>query len=203
MLRAVGSRCKGSEAPKSGLPRRAKSGLRPCCSRATHVLIPATYEAGNFDRRKANAVRLWQLHGPMASRTYAAALYFNQFGYIPSGWNWIATKHVAILPPPLDSEALRTTEVSEQSNSQLALEDARSSRPMPMSPSPATSGFFPAPKLSRNAKPPPPIRPESPSPSPAKSARPSQTCHSYRKSSWEGEWKSAKYGNWKWKRRRH
>ena len=40
-----------------------------------------------------------------------AAVYFSQFGYIPVGWNWIATKHVVMLPPPLDSEARRTVEV--------------------------------------------------------------------------------------------
>ena len=113
LLRVTGSRCKGSEAPKSNPPHRAKCGLCPCCSRATHVLIPATYEAGSLDPRKANAVRLWQLYGPMASRTYAAAMYFNQFGYIPAGWNWIAAKHVVMLPPPLDSAALRPTDVSD------------------------------------------------------------------------------------------
>ena len=80
LLRVLGSRSKGSEALKSSIPQRAMCGVCPCCVRATHVLIPATYEAGSFDCRKASAVGLWQLYGPMASRTYAAAVYFNQFG---------------------------------------------------------------------------------------------------------------------------
>ena len=67
-LRVVGARSKGSGPPKAGgLPQRAKCGLCPCCTRATRALIPATYEAGSFDRRKANAVRSWQMRGPMAS----------------------------------------------------------------------------------------------------------------------------------------
>ena len=59
LLRALGQRSKGSEAgKKEGVAQRAKCGFCPCCSRATHVLIPATYEQGQFDRSKANAVRL-------------------------------------------------------------------------------------------------------------------------------------------------
>ena len=83
-LRVVGDCSKGSESAEiGGLPQRAKCGFRPCCSRATRALIPATYEAGNFGRRKANAVRLWQLFGPMASRTYAAAMYFKPVWIYP------------------------------------------------------------------------------------------------------------------------
>ena len=80
-----GSRTKGNEAPRSSVAQRAKCGVRSCCVKATHVFIPATYEVGTFDRRKANAIRLWQVYGPMASRTYAATVYFNQFGFFPSG----------------------------------------------------------------------------------------------------------------------
>ena len=203
LSRVTGSRCRGSEAPKANLPRRAKCGLCPRCARATHVLIPATCEAGSFGRRKANTVRLWQLYGPMASRTYAAALYFNMFGYVPTGWNWIAAKHVAMLPPPLDSVALRPNEVSEPSDSHLALEDASPSCPMPISPPPALSSFSPAPKISRAAKPPPPIYPDTPSPSPAKSGRPSKGSQSYGKHSWDGEWQSTRDGNWRWGSRRN
>ena len=78
----------------------------------------------------------------MASRTYAAAVYSNQFKYLPSGWNWIATEHEAMLPPALDSAALRSMDVSEQSEFQFSLEETRSSRPAPIAPSPAPSGFF-------------------------------------------------------------
>ena len=115
LLRVAGACRKGSESAKSvSLPQRAKCGYCPCCSRATRALIPFTYEAGNFGRRKANAVRLWQLFGPMASRAFAAALYFASFGYIPAGWDWIKTRHEVLLPPALGSAALRTSDASEQ-----------------------------------------------------------------------------------------
>ena len=53
------------------------------------VLAPATYGVGTSDRKKANATRLWQEHGPFAARTYAAALYQNSIGYIPNTWDWL------------------------------------------------------------------------------------------------------------------
>ena len=154
-LRVVGACSKGPESPKvGGFPQRAKCGFRLSCTRFTHALIPATYDAGSFDRRKANAVRFWQMRGPMASRTHAAAVYLNQFKYLPSGWDWIATKHEAMLPPASDSAALRTADVSEQPESQSALEDSRSSRPAPIPPSPAPLGFHPASKAPRSGNPP-------------------------------------------------
>ena len=64
----------------------------------------------------------------MAFRTYAAAIYFNSFKYIPAGWNWIGAKHEVLSPPALDTEALRSTDTPEQSDSHLALEDARRER---------------------------------------------------------------------------
>ena len=141
LLRVAGACSKGSESAKlGGLAQRAKCGFCPCCSRATHALTPATYEAGSFDRRKANTVRLWQLYGPMASRTYAAAIYFNLLKYIPSGWNWVAAKREVFLLPVLDSAALRTADTPDQSDSQLALEDARPGRSTPIPPPPASSG---------------------------------------------------------------
>ena len=63
LLRVLGTCSKGSEAPKNNLPQRAKCGVCPCCVRATHVLIPATYEAGTHDRRTNNAAKLWQVYG--------------------------------------------------------------------------------------------------------------------------------------------
>ena len=77
----------------------------------------------------------------MASRTYAAAIYFNLFKYIPSGWNWVAAKHEVLLPPVFDSAALRTTDTPDQSDSQLALEDARPGRSTPIPPPPASYSF--------------------------------------------------------------
>ena len=47
LSRAEGSCSKGSEAAKAGgLPRRALCGFCPCCTRAAHALIPATYDVG-------------------------------------------------------------------------------------------------------------------------------------------------------------
>ena len=147
LLRVLGSCSKDSEAPKINLSQRAKCGVCPSCVRATNVLIPATYGVGACDRRKANAAKLWQLYGPMATRNYGAAWYFTQFGCLPSGWNWIAIKHVVMLPPLLDPEGRRNVEAesSRPSESLLALEDMRRSRPMPMCSSPVTSRFSPAP----------------------------------------------------------
>ena len=197
LLRVVGACRRGSESPKvGGLPQRAKCGFCPCCTRATHALQPATYEAGSFDRREANAGRLWRLHGPMAPRTYAAAVYFNQFKYLPSSWNWIATKHEAMPPPALDWAARRNTDVSEHPDSQLALEDNRSSRPAPISPSPASSGFYPPTAAPRSGTPPPPICPEIPL-APPKSTCPAYPSYSYKKSSWSGDWKLTSEGDWK------
>ena len=62
LLQVLGQRSKGSEAvKKEGPARRAKCGFCPCCSRATHVLIPATYEQGQFGRRKTNRTAPWPL----------------------------------------------------------------------------------------------------------------------------------------------
>ena len=124
--------------------------------------------------------------------------HFRQYRYLPSSWDWIAAKHAAMLPPPLDSAALRTTDLSEPSDSQFALEDTRSPRLAPLPPPPASSGFYSATKPSPNVKPPPPIRAESLS-APLKSARPPRPSHSYRKSSWAGERKPTADGKWRWK----
>ena len=111
----------------------------------------------------------------MASRTYAAAVYFRQLKYIPSGWNWIATKREAMLPPASDSAALRTSDTSGQSDSEFALGDGRSNRPTPVSPPPTSPGFGSVTKAPR--KPPPPVRSESPldPPKPMRSAYPSDS----------------------------
>ena len=120
LLRVEGACSKGSEAPKDGLARRATCGICACCALATHVLAPPTYDVGKYDRKKANTTQLWQKYGPMATRNHAAAANFNLYGHLPSSWNWIASKHFARLPPPLNPEDLRT---QEDAGSQLALED--------------------------------------------------------------------------------
>ena len=199
-MRVVGACSEGSESAKiRTLPQRARCGFFPCCTRATHALKPATYEPGSFDRLKANAVRLWQLRGPMASRTYAA-VYFNQLQYIPSGWNWIATKRETMLPPASDSATLRTSDTTGRSDSELALGEARSTRPTPISPSPAPSGCYRPTKARRSGKAPPPICRESPS-APPKAICPAYPS-SFRKSAWGGDWKLTTEGKWKWKGKR-
>ena len=105
LLRVEGSCSKGSEATKNNLAQRAKCGVCPCCVTATHVLVPTTYNVGKCDCRKRNTTKLWQKYGQMANRNYAAAVYFNLYGPLPSAWPWIATKHLVMLPPPLDPEA--------------------------------------------------------------------------------------------------
>ena len=158
-MRVVGACSEGSESAKiRTLPQRAKCGFFPCCTRATHALNPVTYEPWSFDRRKANAVRLWQLRSPMASRTYAA-VYFNRLKYISSGWNWIATKREAMVPPTSDSAALRTSDTTGRSDSEFALGDVRSARLTRISASPASSGLGSVTKAPRKS--PQPIRSES------------------------------------------
>ena len=196
LLLIAGSCSQGSESvQQGGLAQRAKCGLCPCCSSATHAPIPAIYESRQFGRRKANAVRLWQLYGPMASRTYAAAKYFSASKYIPAGWEWIAAKREVLLPPALGSAAFRPVDTPELSDSQLALEDVRPGRSLPISPSPASPGWSSVSKAPR--KPPPPIQPESPEVHP-KSPRPAQPSRSPRQSSRDGDWKLSRDGQWKW-----
>ena len=102
LLRVEGVCSKGHEALKSELARRAKCGICLRCALATHVLVPATYDVGRYDRRKANTTLLWQRHGPMATRNYAAAVYYNLYGPLPTPWDWIASKHLVKLPQPLN-----------------------------------------------------------------------------------------------------
>ena len=193
LLRVEGVRSKGSEALKSELAQRAKCGIPPCCALATHVLVPATYDVGRFDRKKANTTQLWQRFGPMATRNYAAAVYYNLYGPLPTSWNWIANKHLVRLPPPLNPEDCRTAEEVE---SRLALDDESRSCARPLSQSPAPSSFSPATQPPRTAKPPPPIYPARSAPSPAKSSCPSRGNQSR-----GGDWKSRRDPPWDWSSR--
>ena len=99
LLRVEGVCSKGSESLKNELPQHAKCGICSCCALATHVLVPATYDVGRFDRKKANTTQLWQRFGPMATRNYAAAVYYNLYGPLPSSRIWIASRHLVRLPP--------------------------------------------------------------------------------------------------------
>ena len=184
-------------------------GCAPCCVRATHVLVPTTYDAGKYDRRKCNTTKLWQKHDPMATRNYAAAVHFNLSGPLPSAWHWIATKHLVMPPPPLNPEdsyhveaaSVRPGDASEPSESRLALEDKRRSRPRPTPQTPAPLSFSPPTHPQKMAKPAPPIHPENPAPSPAKSSCPSKGNQSYGNTSWEGDWAFRRDPPWDWSTR--
>ena len=80
---------------------------RPCCAVATHVLIPPVYSVGRLDRKKHNSPALRRRRGPLATRGYAAAAYFNANGELPGSWDWLATKHLLTLPYPLNEEDRR------------------------------------------------------------------------------------------------
>ena len=129
----------------SGEAQRAKVGLCPCCAAATHVFVPPVYPVGRPDRKKNNSTALWQRHGPLATRGYTAAVYFNANGELPASWDWVATKHLLTLPSALN-EAYRREGVSRDDN-----EDRASV----------------APGEQRRPKPPPPIHPTVASPGPS------------------------------------
>ena len=100
LIRVEGVCSKGHEALKTELAQRAKVGICPCCAVATHVLVPPTYAAGRSDRKKSISTSLWQRFGPMATRNYAAAAYYNANGDLASSRGWLASKHLVKLPDP-------------------------------------------------------------------------------------------------------
>ena len=104
LLRIEGYSTRGHNSSSQELAQKAKVGLRPCCARATHVLVPPAYLVGKSDRKKQNSISLWQSLGPFATRNYAAALYANANGILPKAWDWVASKHLLKLPYPLNAE---------------------------------------------------------------------------------------------------
>ena len=191
LLRVEGVCSRGSEALKSELAQRARCGICPRCALATQILVPATYDVGRFDRKKANTTQLWQRFGPMATRNYAAAVSYNPYGPLPASWIWIASRHLVRLPPPLNPEV----------EFRLALDDERRLCARPMSQYPAPSSFPPATQPPKSPMPPPPFYPARSAPSPAKSSCPSKGNQSYGSPSWGGEWKSRREPPWGWSSR--
>ena len=106
LLRIEGYCTKGHESSTKELAQRAKVGLRPCCARATYVLVPPACPVSKSDRKKQNSISLWQSHGPFATRNYSAAMYANANGTLPDSWDWVASKHLLHLPSPLNPEDL-------------------------------------------------------------------------------------------------
>ena len=187
---------KGREALKSDLTQQAKCGICPCCALATHVLVPATYDVGRYDRRKANSTLLWQRHGPLATRNYDAAVSYNFYGPLPTSWDWIASKHLVKLPPALNPGDSKMADEGD-SQSVGALVDASGPIYSPFLPSPAPSTPSVATQPQKVAKPPPPVYPTRCSPSPAKSS-----CPSKGKPSWESDWNPKHDAPWDWNSRR-
>ena len=194
LLRVEGVCSKGHEALKSELTHGAKCGTCPCCALATHVLVPATYDVGRYDRRKANSTLLWQRRGPMATRNYAAAVYYNLYGPLPSSWDWLASKHLVELPHPLDPD---DTRMVDEGDSQEGWDDESGPMDSPALPSLATSTPSPAPQPQKVAKPPPPIYPPRCSPSPSQSSVPTKG-----QQSWGGGWNQKRDSPWDWNSRR-
>ena len=181
------------------MAQRAKVGLRPCCAVATHVLIPPLYPVGTRGRKKQNSTSLRQKFGPYATRSYAAAVYFNANGELPDTWNWLQSKHLLALPYPLNEEDSR--KVGEGA-SLGDTEDAVGSTLGRQSLQPA-SGFPPSDSSVRKCpKPPPPVHPSAASPSPAKSQSTFKGPPSHGSASWEGDWNSARTQPWDWNSRR-
>ena len=173
-------------------------GLCPCCARATHVLAPPVYSVGRPDRKKQNSISLWQSYGPYATRSYSAAMYYNANGILPDTWDWLASRHLLQLPPPLNPEdgsrledGASREELGEPSGSTLG-------RPSVLS---AVASF---PQNKKIPKPPPPIHPSvaSASPSPAQSRGAFKGSPSRGSSSWEGEWNPSRTQSWDWQSRR-
>ena len=199
LIRIEGFCSKGHEALKNDLAQRAKVGICPCCAVATHVLVPPTYAAGRPDRKKSNSISLWQRFGPMATRNYAAAAYYNVNGDLPPSWDWLASRHLVKLPDPLNMEDCRLV---DDGASQGDNDDARGSTAGRQSSLPASVNPYPVPQTQKFPKPPPPIHPTVASPSPDKSHGAFKGSPSRGSSSWDGEWQSARTHPWDWNTRR-
>jgi len=155
LVRIVGSCSKGHMAVKREVTQRAKVGYCPCCTVATHILIPPSYAVGRFDQNKYRGLRLWQSKGPWASRSLAAALYANNYGGLSPTWDWVAESFKWNLPSAL----LPVFLCPQRRNSVPALMDWEAGEDLEGESSSRPRG-----------KPPPPIFQKGASPSPAKAA---------------------------------
>ena len=78
-------RFEGTAAPCGGgtkavLTHRAQVGNCPCCTSATHVAAPATYEVREFSNVKARGLELRETSGPRVARRLAAYLFLRMRG---------------------------------------------------------------------------------------------------------------------------
>ena len=193
LLRIEGYCSKGHESSTKELAQKAKVGLCPCCARATHVLVPPVYPIGKPDRKKRNAISLWQQFGPFATRNYSAAMYVNANGTLPDTWDWIATKHLLTLPSPLNMED-RTDSPERSPLVRPGLQMVGS--PLPSAPAES-------PSVKKIAKPPPPVHKGGATlgPRPAKSSSSFKGSPS-RGSSWEGDWNPSGHKSSEWSKTR-
>ena len=189
LLRIEGYCSKGHESSSKELAQKAKVGLCPCCARATHVLVPPVYPVGKPDRKKRNAISLWQQFGPFATRNYSAAMYMNTNGTLPDTWDWVATKHLLALPSPLNRED-RTDSPERSPFVQSGLQMV--GPPLPSAP-------VEPPSVKKIAKPPPPVHKGGATlcPGPAKSSSSFKGSPS-RGSSWEGDWNPSGHKSRDW-----
>ena len=190
LLRVEGFCSKGHESSSRELAQKAKVGLCPCCARATHVLVPPVYPIGKPDRKKRNAISLWQQYGPFATRNYSAAMYMNTNGTLPDTWDWVASKHLLTLPSPLNMED-RTDSPERSPYVRSGLQMDCSSLP---------SAPVESPSVKKIAKPPPPVHKGGATlgPSPAKSSSSFKGSPSRGGSSWGGDWNSSSYKSRDW-----
>ena len=143
---------------------------------------------------KANTALLSQRHGPTAARNYAAAVYYNLYGPLPTQWDWLAGEHLVKPPPPLNPEDSRMV---DEGNSQGAFDDESAPLDSPALPSLAPSTPSLAAQPQKIVKPPPPIYPTRFSHSPAKSSCPSKGTRP-----WEGDWNQQRDSPWDWQTRK-
>ena len=102
-VRLVGTRTWAHKARKEAdITHRAKVGLRPCCTRPTHVAAPSRYLVGGRPSSRAEGISLLKEHGPWAVRRFAAFLYAYDSGYLPSAWDWAAQSFVVRARPLFD-----------------------------------------------------------------------------------------------------
>ena len=87
---------------KADITQRAKVRYCLCCARPTHIAVSARYEVGELSPQQARGISLRMEHGPWAARYYAARLYAQHWGYLPTNWDWAEQSLDLPAPPRFD-----------------------------------------------------------------------------------------------------
>ena len=74
------------------MTQRAEVGFCPCCARPTHVAAPSRYMVGEFSSYSAPGIQLRWERCPWAVRYFANGFFARNSGYLPSAWDWAASK---------------------------------------------------------------------------------------------------------------